>query len=68
MPWTTPPLLTTRQRNRDYIAAKLGVSVIPNGDVTVLADANAGNAQENLLYLDWQALQYLPDTAESAIS
>ncbi len=64
MPWSTPTLLSVRQQNRDYIAAKLGVAILPNGEVRVLADANGGNAHLNLQYLDWQALQYLPDTAE----
>jgi uncharacterized phage protein gp47/JayE len=31
----------------------------------VLADANGALAHQNLLYLDWQAKQYLPTTAES---
>ena len=30
----------------------------------MLADANAGNAHLNLQYLDWQANQLLPDTAQ----
>ncbi len=64
MPWTTPTLTSVRQQDRDYIAGKLGATILPNGEVRVLADANAGNAHLNLQYLDWQALQYLPDTAE----
>ena len=64
MPWSTPTLASVRQQNRDYLAAKLGVAILPNGEVRVLADANAGNAHLNLQYLDWQAKQYLPDTAE----
>ena len=64
MPWDTPSIATVRQTNADAIAGKLGVSVIPNGETRVLADANAANAGLNLEYLDWQSKQYLPDTAE----
>lgn len=62
--WSTPTLRTVRQRNRDAIAAALGVAILPNGEVRVLADANAGNAHLDYQYLDWQANQLLPDTAE----
>ena len=65
MPWSTPSAFTVRQNNANAIAGKLGVSILPNGDVRVLADANAANASLNLEYLDWQAKQYLPDTAEA---
>ena len=64
MPWTTPNLGSVRAQNRAYIEARLQQAIPPNGEVRVLADANAGNAHLNLQYLDWQALQYLPDTAE----
>ena len=64
MPWQTPTIAALRKRNADAIAGKLGLAVLPNGEVRVLADANAGNAGLNLEYLDWQSKQYLPDTAE----
>lgn len=64
MTWSTPSLSTVRTNNRDYIISKLGVPLIPNDYPRVLADANAGNAHLALQYLDWQALQLLPDTAE----
>lgn len=64
MPWQTPSIDTVRSNNRDYITAKLKKPLIPNDYPRVLADANAGNAHLNLQYLDWQADQYLPDTAE----
>ncbi|MGI3900525.1 MAG: baseplate J/gp47 family protein [Janthinobacterium lividum] len=64
MPWQTPSIATVRQTNADNIAGKLGVAVIPNGEVRVLADANAANAGLNLEYLDWQAKQLLPDESE----
>jgi uncharacterized phage protein gp47/JayE len=65
MPWSTPTLQVVRTNNRDYITAKLGVPLIPNDYPRVLADANAGNAHLNLQYIDWLALQLLPDTAET---
>lgn len=65
MPWDTPTIAQVRQRNADAIAGKLGVAILPNGEVRVLADANAGNAGLNLEYLDWQSKQFLPDTAEA---
>ncbi len=64
MPWSTPTLATVRATNRDYITGRLGVPLIPNDVPRALADANAGNAHLNLQYLDWLALQLLPDTAE----
>ena len=67
MPWTTPSLTDVRTNNADYIAGKLQVPILPNGEVRVLADANAGNAHLNLQYLDWQSEQYLPDTAEKEL-
>ena len=64
MPWQTPTLATVRQNNRDLITARLRQPLIPNDYPRFLADANAGNAHLNLQYLDWQATQLLPDTAE----
>jgi uncharacterized phage protein gp47/JayE len=39
--------------------------MIPNSVLRVLSDANAGLAFLVLLYIDWLALQLLPDTAET---
>lgn len=64
MPWSTPTIRALRQRNADAIAGKLGLAILPNGDVVALADANAGNAGLNLEFLDWLSKQFLPDTAE----
>lgn len=64
MPWSTPSIADLRQQNADSIAGKLGLAVLPNGEVRVLADANAANAGLNFEYLDWQSKQFLPDTAE----
>jgi uncharacterized phage protein gp47/JayE len=64
MPWSTPTIADLRQQNADAIAGKLGLAILPNGEVRVLADANAANAGLNLEYLDWLSKQFLPDTAE----
>ena len=66
MPWTTPTLDQVRKQNRDYITARLhSAAMIPNSVLRVLSDANAGLAFLVLLYIDWLALQLLPDTAET---
>lgn len=66
MPWTTPALTQLRALNRDNITARLNSgAMIPNSVLRVMSDANAGLAYLTLLYLDWQAKQLLPDTAET---
>jgi uncharacterized phage protein gp47/JayE len=66
MPWSTPSLDDVRKQNRDYITARLhSAAMIPNSVLRVLSDANAGLAFLVLLYIDWLALQLLPDTAET---
>lgn len=62
--WSTPSLATVRANNKAYIEGRIGDPLIPNDVPRVLADANAGNAHLNLQYLDWQANQLLPDTAQ----
>ena len=62
--WSTPMLDTVRGNNKAYIEGRLRQPLIPNDYPRVLADANAGNAHLNLQYLDWQANQLLPDTAQ----
>lgn len=79
MPWTTPTLQTLRAWSRDYVAGALATVVAPkerllaalnaqvrvgNSVLRVMTDTMTALAQLNLKYLDWQALQYLPDTAE----
>ncbi len=65
MPWTTPSLDDVRKQNRDYVTAHLhSVPLVPNSVARVIADSNAGLAYLTLLYIDWLALQFLPDTAE----
>src|SRR4249919_2765162 len=65
MPWTTPTLRTVRQTVRGEITTALGrASFIGNSVLRVMADAMAALAHLTLRYLDWLALQLLPDTAE----
>ena len=64
--WSTPTLATVRANNKAYIEGRLNEPLIPNDLPRVLADVNAGNAHLNLQYLDWQANQLLPDTAQGA--
>lgn len=66
MPWSTPALKDVRKLSRDYVAAYLpgADATVPNSVLRVLTDSNAGLAHEVLLYLDWLALQLLPNTAE----
>jgi uncharacterized phage protein gp47/JayE len=66
MPWTTPSLKTVRQLTRDAITASLyGAAFIGNNVLRVMSDAMAGLAHHTLRYIDWLALQLLPDTAEN---
>jgi uncharacterized phage protein gp47/JayE len=67
MPWETPSLRDVRRLSRDYVAAYLpgADASVGNSVMRVLLDDNGGLAHLNLRYLDWQALQLLPDTAET---
>lgn len=66
MPWATPTLRKVREMVRDSIAATLyGAAFIGNNVLRVMADAMAGLAHHVLRYIDWLALQLLPDTAET---
>ena len=66
MPWSTPTLKTVRSIVRDNVRATLpgADASIPNSVLRVLGDAQAGLCHLTLQYLDWLALQLLPDTAE----
>jgi uncharacterized phage protein gp47/JayE len=52
---------------RDYVRATLpgADASIPNSVLRVLSDNQGGLCHLNLQYLDWLALQLLPDTAET---
>ena len=66
MPWTTPTLRKVRELNRDYVTANLRTgAILPNSALRVVADAVAGLAHLVLLYIDWLARQFLPDTSET---
>lgn len=65
MPWVTPTLDNLRSINRDNLTSQLGSGPInPNSVARVLADSNSGLAYLTLLYINWLALQLMPDTAE----
>jgi uncharacterized phage protein gp47/JayE len=65
MPWTTPTLRAVRETVRGEITTALGrASFVGNSVLRVMADATAALTHLTLRYLDWVALQLLPDTAE----
>jgi uncharacterized phage protein gp47/JayE len=67
MPWATPTLRDVRSIVRDNIRGTLpgADASVPNSVLRVLSDAQGGLCHLNLQYLDWLALQLLPDSAES---
>jgi uncharacterized phage protein gp47/JayE len=67
MPWSTPSLKQVRSLVRDSIAASLpGADAnVPNSVLRVISDAMGALCQLTLQYIDWLALQLLPDTAET---
>ena len=67
MPWSTPTLKAVRTQVRDYIAAVLpgADASVPNSVLRVLSDAMGALCHLCLQYIDWLALQLLPDTAET---
>ncbi|MCX5496426.1 baseplate J/gp47 family protein [Kaistia dalseonensis] len=66
MAWTTPTLRQIRSRVRDDVTTRLpgADAMVPNSNLRVMSDANAGLALEEHAYLQWLGLQLLPDTAE----
>lgn len=65
MPWATPTLRSVRQLVRGEVSASLtGAMFVGNSVLRVMADATAALCHLTLRYLDWLALQLLPDTAE----
>jgi uncharacterized phage protein gp47/JayE len=66
MPWQTPTLEELRALNRDNVQAQLRSGpMVPNSVLRVMSDANSGLAYLTLLYINWLALQLMPDTAET---
>lgn len=66
MPWTTPTLRQVREMTRDNVTTALsGAAMIANSVLRVMSDAMSALAHLTLRYIDWLALQLLPDTAET---
>ncbi len=66
MPWITPTLRRVRELTRDEVTSSLsGAALIGNNVLRVMSDAMAGLAHLTLRYIDWLALQLLPDTSET---
>ena len=67
MPWSTPTLKEVRGLVRDNVRASLpgADAIVPNSVLRVLSDAQGGLCHLTLQYVDWLALQLLPDTAET---
>jgi uncharacterized phage protein gp47/JayE len=66
MPWATPSLREVRSLVRDSIQAYLpgADAMVPNSVLRVLSDNQGAVCHLTLQYIDWLALQLLPDTAE----
>jgi uncharacterized phage protein gp47/JayE len=66
MPWQTPLLKEVRTLVRDHIRGSLpgADASVPNSVLRVVSDVQAGVCHLNLQYLDWLALQLMPDTSE----
>jgi uncharacterized phage protein gp47/JayE len=67
MPWSTPTLKTVRSLVRDAIRGNLpgADATIPNSVLRVMSDAMGALCHLTLQYIDWLALQLIPDTAET---
>ncbi|WP_182869750.1 baseplate J/gp47 family protein [Bradyrhizobium diazoefficiens] len=67
MPWSTPTLRDVRSLVRDAVNASLpGADAnVPNSVLRVLSDNQGALCHLTLQYIDWLALQLLPDTAET---
>jgi len=67
MPWSTPTLKEVRSLVRDNIRGSLpgADASVPNSVLRVMSDAQGGLCHLTLQYIDWLALQLLPDTAET---
>jgi uncharacterized phage protein gp47/JayE len=67
MPWQTPPLRDVRAAVRDYVRGSLpgADASIPNSVLRVVSDVQGATCHLTLQYVDWLALQLMPDTAET---
>jgi uncharacterized phage protein gp47/JayE len=66
MPWSTPSLKQIRGFVRDNVQAWLpgADALVPNSVLRVVSDVQGALCFLVLQYLDWLALQLMPDTAE----
>jgi uncharacterized phage protein gp47/JayE len=67
MPWSTPDLRVVRSHVRDSIRSSLpgADALVPNSVLRVLSDSQGALCHLTLQYIDWLALQLMPDTAET---
>lgn len=66
MPWVTPTLRQVRELTRDNVTTALsGAAMVANSVLRVMSDAMGALAHLTLRYIDWLALQLLPDTSET---
>jgi uncharacterized phage protein gp47/JayE len=67
MPWQTPTLKAVRSLVRDNIRGSLpgADALVPNSVLRVLSDSQGALCHLTLQYIDWLALQLMPDTAET---
>ncbi|MHC2894815.1 putative phage protein gp47/JayE [Bradyrhizobium barranii subsp. barranii] len=67
IPWSTPTLRDVRSLVRDSVRGSLpGADAnVPNSVLRVLSDNQGALCHLTLQYIDWLALQLLPDTAET---
>jgi uncharacterized phage protein gp47/JayE len=67
LPWETPTLRDVRSLVRDSIRGSLpgADALVPNSVLRVLSDNQGALCHLTLQYIDWLALQLLPDTAET---
>jgi uncharacterized phage protein gp47/JayE len=67
LPWSTPALSEVRALVRDAVRGSLPGSeaAVPNSVLRVLSDTQGALCHLTLQYVDWLALQLLPDTAET---
>jgi uncharacterized phage protein gp47/JayE len=66
MPWSTPALRDVRSLVRDSVNASMpGADAgVPNSVLRVMSDNQGALCHLTLQYIDWLALQLLPDTSE----
>jgi uncharacterized phage protein gp47/JayE len=67
MPWSTPTLRTVRGLVRDSVNAALpgADATVPNSVLRVVSDTQGALCHLTLQYIDWLAVQLMPDTAET---